>query len=250
MHPAMILPQRPVVRPSAPAWVLTLLTAALVVAFVALGRWQWRRAEASAAQREAFDRGADAVQVLGSAPLADVARFTRIAVSGRYRADRQFLLDNRTHGGSAGYEVLTPLELPDGRTVLVDRGWVAFSGSRAHLPDIGFAPPPLLTVVGRVSELPSAGLAYGRAPPALEGSWPRLTSYPRIPELDAALGRALERRIVLLDPGQPHGYVREWQPPGLPPERHWAYAIQWWLFAAVLVGVWAMHTARRARPKP
>jgi surfeit locus 1 family protein len=55
---------------------------------------------------------------------------------------------------------------------------------------------------------------------------------------------------VLLDPGEPHGYVREWQPPGLPPERHWAYAIQWWLFAAVLIGVWAMLTARRARQRP
>jgi surfeit locus 1 family protein len=246
----MISPQSSVVRPAAPAWVLTVLVAALAIAFVALGRWQWRRAEASAAQREAFARGADAVQVLGSARLADVARFRRISMSGRYRPERQFLLDNRTHGGSAGYEVLTPLELADGRTVLIDRGWVAFTGSRARLPDIAFGPPALVTVVGRVSELPSAGLAYGRAPPALEGDWPRLTSYPRMPELAAAFGRALEQRIVLLDAAQPYGYLREWQPPGLPPERHRAYAIQWWLFAAVLVAIWAMMRARRTRPKP
>ncbi len=246
----MILPQASLVRPAAPAWLVTLLAAALAIAFIALGRWQWRRGEASAAQRAAFARGADAVQVLGAANLAEVARFARILVSGRYRPERQFLLDNRTHGGSAGYEVLTPLELADGRTLLVDRGWVAFTGSRARLPDIGFTPPPLMRVLGRVSELPSAGLAYGRAAPALAGGWPRLTSYPRISELDAALGRALEPRIVLLDPAQPYGYLRDWQPPGLPPERHWAYAIQWWLFAAALVAIWATLTARRARQQP
>ena len=250
LHLAMIAPRPSLVRPAAPAWLVTLLAAALAIAFLALGRWQWRRGEASAAQREAFARGADAVQVLGSAKLAEVARFTRLSVSGRYRPDRQFLLDNHTHGGSAGYEVLTPLELADGRTVLVDRGWVAFTGSRARLPDIGFTPPPLVTVVGRVSEVPSAGLAFGRSAPALTGTWPRLTSYPRIPELDAALGRTLEQRILLLDPAQPYGYLREWQPPGLPPERHWAYAIQWWLFAAVLAAIWATMTARRARQKP
>lgn len=245
----MILPERPL-RPSAPVWLLALLAAALVVAFIQLGRWQWHRGAASAASREAFARGADAVEVLGSSRLGDVARFARVSTSGHYRADRQFLLDNRTHNGAPGYEVLTPLELTDGRIVLVDRGWVAFTGSRARLPDIDFAAPALVTVVGRVSNLPSAGLALGRAAPALTGSWPRLTSYPRMSELDTAFGHAFEERILLLDPAQSYGYLREWTPPGLPPERHWAYAIQWWLFAATLVVIWTTMTLRRARRKP
>jgi surfeit locus 1 family protein len=245
----MILPERPAVRPSAPAWLVTLLAAALVVAFVLLGRWQWRRGAASEASREAFARGADTVEVLGSSRLDDVARFTRVSTSGHYRPDRQFLLDNRTHNGAAGYEVLTPLELTDGRTVLVDRGWVAFTGSRARLPDIDFSAPSLLSVVGRVSNLPSAGLALGRAAPALAGSWPRLTSYPRMSELDAAFGHPFEQRILLLDPAQPYGYLRDWTPPGLPPERHWAYAIQWWLFAATLVVIGTTLTVRRMRRK-
>jgi surfeit locus 1 family protein len=45
----------------------------------------------------------------------------------------------------------------------------------------------------------------------------------------------LEQRIVLLDPEVPNGYVREWSPPGMPPSRHFSYAIQWWGFAAVLL---------------
>jgi surfeit locus 1 family protein len=246
----MILPEPRAVRPSAPGWLPVLLGAALVVAFILLGRWQWHRGAASEAARQAFARGADAVQVLGSSKLDDVARFTRVSTSGRYRPDRQFLLDNRTHNGAAGYEVLTALELTDGRRILVDRGWVGFTGSRARLPDIDFSPPALLKVVGRVSTLPSPGLALGQAPPPLAGPWPRLTSYPQMSALNAAFGARFEPRILLLDPGEPYGYLREWQPPGLPPERHWAYAIQWWLFAATLLVIGVMMSVRRARRVP
>jgi surfeit locus 1 family protein len=40
---------------------------------------------------------------------------------------------------------------------------------------------------------------------------------------------------VLLDPEVAGGYVREWTPPGMPPSRHFSYAIQWWGFAVVLL---------------
>jgi surfeit locus 1 family protein len=243
----MILPQRSEVRRPPPQWLLTALTLALCVAFVGLGRWQWHRGQARQLQWDAFARGADTARPLDTGRLDDVARYARIALTGHYRPERQFLLDNRIHLGQVGYEVLTPLELADGRTLLVDRGWIASTGMRARLPDVAFASASSVTVVGRVDELPMAGLAYGRAPPALGGNWPRVTAYPRISELNAALGRSLERRILLLDPRAPHGYVRDWQPPGLPPARHWAYAIQWWLFAASLLVLWVIMTVRRAR---
>jgi surfeit locus 1 family protein len=243
----MILPQRSVLRLSAPQWLMTVLTLALCVAFVGLGRWQWHRGQARQLQWEAFARGADTVLPLRERRLADVPRFARVSLTGHYRPERQFLLDNRMHAGQAGYEVLTALELADGRVLLVERGWVASTETRARLPNVSFAPAPRVTVVGRVDDLPRAGLAYGRAPPALSGSWPRVTAYPRMDELDAALGHVLERRIVLLDPGAPAGYVRDWQPPGLPPARHWAYAIQWWLFAASLAVLWIVMAVRRAR---
>jgi surfeit locus 1 family protein len=233
-----------------PAWPLTVLALFLCIAFVGLGRWQMHRAQAREEEWDAFTRGADQVLPLGEARLEDIARFARISLTGRLRPDRQFLLDNRSHGGEPGYEVLTPLELTDGRVLLVDRGWVAFTGSRARLPDIAFVPADRVTLVGRVDELPSAGLAFGRAPPALSGSWPRLTAYPSASELSSALGRRLERRIVLLDPGAAYGYVRDWQPPGMPPARHWAYAIQWWCFALALVVLWIVLAVRRARTTP
>jgi cytochrome oxidase assembly protein ShyY1 len=68
-----------------------------------------------------------------------------------------------------------------------------------------------------------------------------------VEELSAAFGSVLERRMLLLDPGAADGYVRDWQPPGLAPARHWAYAIQWWAFALTLIVLWIVLAVRRAR---
>ena len=54
--------------------------------------------------------------------LTEELRFQRVALIGRYVAEPQILLDGRVHDDAAGYEVLTALELADGRKVLVDRG--------------------------------------------------------------------------------------------------------------------------------
>ena len=73
------------------------------------------------------------------------------------------------------------------------------------------------------------------APYPPDNTWPKITSFPTHDELEASVGVRLEQRIVLLDPEVPNGYVREWSPPGMPPSRHFSYAIQWWGFAAVLL---------------
>jgi cytochrome oxidase assembly protein ShyY1 len=53
---------------------------------------------------------------------------------------------------------------------------------------------------------------------------------------------------VLLDADAPDGYVRDWQAPTLGPERHVAYAGQWFALAvgaAAAAVVIAVRTARR-----
>lgn len=242
----------PIVRVSigrrvfAPPWLLTALTIALAVAFVRLGEWQWDRGMLRQAQWDAFARGADRAVPLAGQSLEALPRFQRIEVTGSIDAEHQFLLDNRTYSGRAGYEILTPLTLEDGRTLLIDRGWVPFTGSRAQLPDVRVpAQQPQTRLTGRIDVLPVGGLALGRAPPPSGSSWPKVTSYPDMAELSQALARKLEPRILLLDRDAPLGYVRDWQPPGLPPARHWSYAIQWWGLAATLAVIWAVLSTRK-----
>ena len=232
---------RRVFAPSTGFTVATLLLCALLIR---LGTWQWHKGIQRQQEWARFARGADQVIALDERAMSDVPLYQRVSVTGRLDAARQFLLDNRSYRGRAGYEVLTPLTRADAAVLLIDRGWVPFTGTRARLPDIAFEAAAPVTLSGRIAELPSPGLASGRSAPEARAAWPKVTSYPSLAELSAALGAPLAARIVLLDPQARFGYVRDWQPPGMAPLRHLA-SIQWWSFAVLALVVWAIMSTRR-----
>ena len=216
---------------------MTLATVLLLAAFVSLGRWQWHRGETKQQLWTEFEHAATEPPIDVPSDLDTVPRYRQVRMRGRFDGAHQFLFDNRFHQGKPGYEVLTPFELTDGRRILVNRGWLPFLGYRDRLPDVSIAAAQLepdISVSGRLDELPVAGLASGRAPPTPDAGWPKLTSFPTQAELEAALGERIQKRIVLMV-GQGDGYVREWSAPGLSPDRHFSYAIQWWGFALVLL---------------
>jgi len=235
-------------RRFAPSPALTVAVLLLVALFIRLGVWQWQRALQRQHEWQEFARGTAELVALGTRAPEAVPLYQRVSVSGRLDGAHQFLLDNRSYRGVAGYEVLTPLIRSGAAVLLVDRGWLPFSGSRARLPEITLAAPAEATLRGRIGELPRAGLASGRVGPDAGAAWPKLTSFPSAAQLGAALGAALPERILLLDAGSPNGYLRDWQPPGMPPLRHYSYAIQWWIFAALALIVWALMSVRRQTP--
>ncbi len=236
---------RPGHRVFAPSLALTALMFLLMAVFVALGRWQWRMGDARATQYRHFRLGADRVISLGPAPLARQPLYQRVRLTGSYDGAHQFLLDNSIHGKLDGYQVLTPLRRPGAETVLVDRGWVPFTGNRARLPDVSLGQNEPVVVTGRIARLPAPGLSFGRVPPPAGGSWPKVTSFPTVGQLVVALGRPADPRILLLDPGEPHGYLRDWRPPGMPALENWGYAVQWWAFAAAALVIWLVLSLKR-----
>jgi surfeit locus 1 family protein len=224
---------------------LTVVALLAVALFVRLGFWQWHRGRDSEARWQGFARGAGEALPLHSGALASVPLYQRVSVGGTLDAQHQFLIEYRSYQGRPGYEVLTPLTRAGALTLLVDRGWVPFTGSRAQLPEVSLDTHAPVTLTGRSGVLPSPGLALGRAPPT--GAWPKVTAFPSMADLASALGTALEPRILLLDPAAPHGYVRDWQPPGMSPLGHFSYAIQWWSFAALVVLAWTVMALRGKR---
>ena len=219
--------------------IATAATAAAVFLFVALGNWQLGRAAEKRVLDEEFIRAGPVIP-LPSAAIA-VPRYQRVTASGSYDTDHQFLLDNMSESGKAGVHVLTPLLLSDGNAVLVDRGWVPFGATRDSLPDVAVATTSR-TIAGRMAPLPRPSIRLTAAPAA---GWPRLTSFPEMNELASQLGRDLHPQLILLDPREPDGFVRNWQVPGTTTVRHLGYAIQWFAFAATAVAIWFALGLRR-----
>jgi len=114
----------------------------LTLVFLRLGVWQLDRYHQRRDRNEAREaRGAMPTLVWDSAapPPADTAGLVgrRVRVTGRYDPGHEVILRNRSTGGRAGVEVLTPLFVRDGApAVLVLRGWLpAADGVRARLSD-------------------------------------------------------------------------------------------------------------------
>jgi surfeit locus 1 family protein len=239
-------------RYTPPRWPWTLLTLAAIGAFIYLGFWQYHRGVARSEQWREFEAATGPAQDADAANLAALPRWSRVRVRGSWDTQRQFLLDNISQDGAPGYQVLTVLRLQGGGQLLVNRGWVPFSGYRDQLPDVSLttdelAAPTTQMLTGRLGALPVAGLQSGRQPPATTGPWPRLTSFPQPDELASAYGSPLLPGVLLLDPDSGTGYLRQWRPPGLPPERHFGYAAQWWMFAAAALVIYLVLNVKRTR---
>jgi surfeit locus 1 family protein len=222
-------------REFAPGLVPTLVMLPLLALLLWLGTWQLQRAGEKRELWAQFEHGADVTVPLPGAGALPPGRYAHVSVEGAYRPDRQVLLDNMTHAERAGYRVLTPLERADGTTVLIDRGWVPLGRTRQDLPEIAVAAGPR-TVTGRIDSLPRPGIEL--AVPEDGTGWPRVLSFPKQAQLERVLGTALYPGIVLLDAEQPEGYVRAWRPPGLAPDRHVGYSVQWYALALTLLVLW------------
>lgn len=220
--------------------------AAALPLFIGLGFWQWGRGEHRREIWDAFERaGAPAFEAAAS-ELARLPQYTRVGITGRLDGERQFLLDNISHAGAPGYEVLTVLELAEGSRVLVNRGWVPFTGYRDRLPDVALEAGEPLRLSGRIAGLPVAGLASGQTSPPMQGSWPRVTAFPDFAQLEQAYGAPLLPVLLLLDADSGPGYLREWQPPGVSPDRNFAYAVQWWSFALLALAMFVGFNLKRS----
>lgn len=215
---------------------------ALVALFVALGFWQLDRAAEKRALAAAFTAGGPPRTVTsGLVP----APFEHLAARGRYLAERQFLIDNIVEGGRLGYYVITPLELASGGPLLlVNRGWIARSGEVLPAVRVNGA---MRSVTGRAGHLPRVGLRPGEA--FVDDDWPRLATFPTPAEIASALGRDVLPFVLLADPGSQAGLLRHWEPEGIGPVRHMAYAFQWFALAATVVAVFVVLQVRRRRAR-
>jgi len=223
----------------------TLITLVVFGILLSLGFWQLDRADQKRSLLKYFRSGADTAEVQLHARMtsAEGLNYQRAAAAGHYDSTHQFLLDNRTHNGVAGYEVLTPLIMQGAKVaVLVDRGWVPLGVSRQVLPSVPVDQSER-RVSGRIKQPSAKGFRLGPEQPRRQ--WPYRIQYADLDRLANELDYSLLPLVVLLDPKQPDGFVRDWHPLYFGPERNVGYAVQWFSMAAVLLVIYISVNLRK-----
>lgn len=237
-----------------PRWIaFHLLVIAGILLMVNLGLWQLRRLD----ERQAFNDQVTSRIDVPPAPLDDVlvgadpddVEWRSVEVSGRYLPDEELRVVNRSQGGIAGDMIVTPLQLDDGRILLVERGFAPLD------TDVAAAPTGPVDIVGRLR--PSQERRRGQLSDVATGD---LTEAQRLdiarlaPQLP---GPPVPMYVELTSsaPAEQGPYPQPVVVPELGAGPHLSYAVQWFIFSAAVALGWVLAVrksinARRVGPPP
>lgn len=223
-------------------WVPPLAGVLLIAGFLSLASWQLDRAAEKEAAAALFDEEAPPATF---DPGGEYRHYQPVSASGRYVADRQFLIDNIVRNSQLGFYVITPLEMAGSAPLLlVNRGWLPRPANGAT-PEIAVATGQR-QVTGRIGRLPRVAL---RPDAAIEPGqeWPRVAVYPTLDDIAASLRRPLAGAVLLLAPDADDGYLREWRPQQRGPMMHYGYAFQWSALAVTVFVILVWQLRKRYR---
>ena len=231
-----------------PKWIgFHLLVVGAMIAMVNLGFWQLRRLD----ERKAFNTTVEARYDAEPRPIDDVLtagaepgdlEWTPVTVTGTYQPDETMRIVNRSQNGFAGDNIVVPLELADGRLVLVNRGF---------LP-LGLDLPPVadgeVAVTGRLR--PSQVRRTGQLSDPEQGE---LVEAQRVdierlaPQLD---GEVLPMYVDRFESTPPEPVDLE---PVIKPDlsegSHLSYAVQWFIFTIAVAVGWVLAVRKSSRTR-
>ncbi|MFB7632407.1 SURF1 family protein [Streptomyces sp. NPDC056149] len=238
-------------------WViLTLLGLVLIPIMIKLGFWQFHRHQHKVAQNAQIAHNLAATPVPVT-ELAAVGRdlphgdmWRRVTATGTYDTAHEVVVRQRTAADeqTIGYYVLTPLVLPNGDAVVVNRGWIAPGNDLTKFPDVPAAPKGTVTLTGRMMVDETTAVSGIKD---TKGLPPRQVMLINSKQQAKRVGRPMLG-----------GYIEQTAPetkhnsPELVPEPdhdsigpHMAYAVQWWLFAAAVPVGWVVLVRRERRDR-
>ncbi len=161
----------------------------------------------------------------------------QVRAEGPYVADRTVIVENRTDvDDTPGGWVLTPLDLGDGRVVLINRGFVALDvEGRVTAPP---APSGRVTITGLLCPSQKRGHFGAKDPSAGVLKVVARVDLVRIAQqtdgellpayVQATTSRPAERR-----PAEGQAEVEALGPPELSEGPHFSYAVQWGIFSTI-----------------
>ena len=231
--------------------VVVLVAALLVILVTArLGLWQLDRAQQKIDRQLSLEQRS----LLPDLPAAALARTPaealaqhnrQVTLQGRWLSTHTVYLDNRQMNGRSGFFVVSPLLLPDGAAVLVQRGWLPRNfEDRTRLPPID-TPSGLVRVRGRLAPPPGklfefAGASTGpiRQNLALDDFSREIRVVLRpVSLVQTEVEQPLEAALPVAAAASSGGLLRQWSAPAADVGKHHGYAFQWFALCALTAGL-------------
>ncbi len=231
------------------AWgAVTLLFAAFTCM---LGFWQLSRAHRKLAFEQQMAERAPMPplileQLAHDTTAVDQQLQRRIVLSGQWDAAHTVYLMNRSMDERSGFYVTTPLRLPDGTAVVVQRGWIARDDAEPMKAPPVATPSGPVTVRGHVAAWPSHWIDLGHLSSGV------VRQNLELAPLTAESGLAIRPVTVAEDANADNaadGLRRDWPAPsaGVSIATNYGYAFQWFAMAVTALVLYVFFQFVRPR---
>lgn len=217
---------------------------------ISLGLWQLDRAEEKR-QIESSVNAATNKTPLSLNDSSDVDLKSEVyrpaKMVGNFDNERQYLWDNKTHQGRAGYHVLTPFLIEGTRSaVMVNRGWVPMLGRRDQFPELSIDGDAGATIsISGIIKNPSNTIQLADRLDQKGADFPHVFQAFEPNVFAKELELSLLPVMIELAPSDKHGYIRDWKPYFGKIEKHNGYALQWFLMAFIALFLYIKLNTKR-----
>lgn len=160
-----------------------------------------------------------------------------VFIEGGFDKSQVFLLDNQTNKGRLGYRAYQVVA-SNKYAVLVNLGWLQGSINRQELPNVA-ALEGWHQFKGNVRIIELGVVLQEQV--FTDITWPLRVQRIELDKFSSLIGRQLLPFVVYLDKNEALGFEKNWQPIVMPPQKHRAYAFQWFSLALawLLLMLWA-----------
>jgi cytochrome oxidase assembly protein ShyY1 len=162
-----------------------------------------------------------------------------VTVEGKFLPDIVFLLDNQVNKNSLGYRVYQVAQSGE-HAILVNLGWIQGSINRQEIP-IVTALVGQFQFEGHIRFIDQGIMLTEQK--FESNQWPLRVQQIELDKFSTLIGLQLLPFVVYLDENEPLGFEKNWKPIVMPPEKHRAYAFQWYSLAVAWLSlmIWASY---------
>ncbi len=237
----------------APRLIPTLLVLLLLPVLLRLGIWQLDRAQ------EKRDLAANMATKASQEPMAldkalalDNPDQTPVVMLGQPLNDFFLVIDNQKQGKRLGYEILALFQVENyPQPVLVSRGWLPRQDFYQKVPQIPEFTDPIIKGNLYFSKGANAVVAANAQWEAVDncyliGQFDMQTIKEKVAQMGYHIAPFVVRQQAELD----STFVRHWPLMASPPQKHTAYAVQWFGMALALLIIFLVVNSKRVtKPK-